>query len=122
MDSQEATRHNQYDAPASGSDTGTEWPTLLGRMLEDLSRVIQLEIQLLEAKIAPSLIAMADRAIAGMVILYAGVIGGSCLLAALILLLHQWMQWWQCLAIGGVVAIACGLVAYMSLKSSAAPG
>jgi hypothetical protein len=91
-------------------------------MLEDLSRVIQLELQLLEARIAPSLMAMADRAIAGLVILCAGVIGGSCLLAALILLLHQWMQWWECLAIAGIAAIGCGLVAYMSVKNTAAHG
>jgi hypothetical protein len=93
-------------------------------MLEDLAHVIQLELQLLEARIAPSLMAMADRALAGLVILCAGVIGGSCLLAALILLLHEGMrmQWWGCLAIGGIVAIACGLVAYMSVKNTAAHG
>jgi hypothetical protein len=111
---------DRNSAPVNTPETSAEWPSLLARMVEDLSRVIQLELQLLEARIAPSLMAMADRAIAGLVILYAGVIGGSCLLAALIMLLHKWMQWWQCLAIGGIVAIACGLVAYLSLKSSTA--
>lgn len=118
MDSGLAIRQPRHSASINGSETGGEWPTLLGRMLEDLSRVIQLELQLLEARIAPSLMAMADRAIAGLVILCAGVIGGSCLLAALIVLLHEWMRWWQCLATGGIVAIACGLVAYLSVKSS----
>ncbi|MGH6878259.1 MAG: hypothetical protein ACREHV_12930, partial [Rhizomicrobium sp.] len=61
-------------------------------MLEDLSHVIQLELQLLEARITPSLMAMTDRALAGLVVLCAGVIGGVCLLAALILLLHEGMQ------------------------------
>ncbi len=59
---------------------------------------------------------MADRAIATLVILFAGVIGGSCFLAAFIVLLHEWMKLWQALAIGGVVAIACGLVAYSVIK------
>ncbi len=122
MDSGIATRQHQPSAPANGSETGAELPTLLGRMLEDLSRVIQLELQLLEARIAPSLMAMADRAIAGLVILCAGVIGGSCLLAALIPLLHQWMQWWECLAIAGIVAIGCGLGAYLSVKNTVAHG
>jgi hypothetical protein len=122
MDSEITKPHGQNSAPVNEPEADAEWPTLLGRMFENLSRVIQLELQLLEARIGPSLMAMADRAIAGLVILYAGVIGGSCLLAALILLLHQWMQWWQCLALGGIVAIACGLVAYMSLKSSSTSG
>jgi hypothetical protein len=119
-----APPQHQPSAPANGAETGAEWPTLLGRMLEDLSHVIQLELQLLEARIAPALTAMVDRALAGLVILCAGVIGGSCLLAALVLLLHERMQiqWWECMAIGGIVAIACGLLAYMSVKSSAAHG
>lgn len=103
----------------SPASTETEWSTLLSRMLEDLSRIIRLELQLLEARIAPSLTGLADRAIAALVILFAGVIGGSCFLAALILLLHEWMKWWQAFAIGGVVAIACGVVAYSVIKRPA---
>jgi MFS family permease len=64
---------------------------------------------------------MADRAIAGLMILCAGVIGGSCLLAALILLLHGWMVWWQCFAIGGVVTIVCALAVNASMKGSSVP-
>jgi hypothetical protein len=120
MDSVVTTR--QHGTAANSSETAAHWPMLLGRMLEDLSRVIQLELQLLEARIAPSLIAMADRAIAGLVILYAGVIAGACFLAALILLLHKWMQWWECFAIGGVVAVACGVVALLSVRSATARG
>jgi hypothetical protein len=116
------TIRRQRSAVANGSSgVNVEWPTLLGRMLEDVSRVIQLELQLLEAKLAPSLMAMADRAIAGLMILCAGVIGGSCLLAALILLLHGWMAWWQCFAIGGVVTIVCALAVNASMKGSSVP-
>ena len=52
------TIRRQRSAVANGSSgVNVEWPTLLGRMLEDVSRVIQLELQLLEAKLAPSLMA-----------------------------------------------------------------
>jgi hypothetical protein len=113
-------QQHQRNEVANGS--ATQWPTLLGRMIEDLSRVMQLELQLLEAGIASSLIAMADRAIARLVMLCAGVIGGSCLLAALILAFHERMQmeWWECFAIGGVVAIVCGLGAYLRVTGSTA--
>lgn len=121
MDSGVATRLHQRSAPTNGAETVAQWPTLLGRMLEDLSRVMRLELQLLGARIAPSLVAMVDRALAGLVLLFAGVISGSCLLAALILLLHERMQWWQCFTIGGVVAIACGIAIYASVTSSLEP-
>jgi hypothetical protein len=117
MDPGAAPRQHQRN-PENRAEVGTqtEWSTLLGRMLEDLSRIIRLELQLLEARIAPSLTATADRLIAALVIVLAGAIGGSCLLAALILLLHEWMKWWQSFAIGGVVAIAFGFVAYPIIK------
>src|SRR4029077_7103346 len=117
MDPGAATREHQRNAQTvEESGTATEWSTLLGRMLEDLSRIIRLELQLLEARLAPSLTGMADRGIAALVILFAGVLGGSCFLAALILLLHEWMKWWQAFAIGGAVAIACGFIAYSIIK------
>ena len=117
MDPGATTRQHQRNAEtAPDLRTETEWSTLLGRMLEDLSRIIRLELQLLEARLVPSLTGMADRAIAALAILFAGVIGGSCLLAALILLLHEWIKWWQAFAIGGVVAIACGFVVYSVIK------
>jgi hypothetical protein len=119
MGSAITTQQHERSAAVNGSSAvNAEWPTLLGRMLEDVSRVIQLELQLLEAKLAPSLMAMADRAIAGLVLLYAGVIGASCLLAALILLLHRWMEWWECFAIAGVVTIVCALAIYASINGS----
>ena len=114
-------RSHERSAVVNGSPAvNAEWPNLLGRMLEDVSRVIQLELQLLEAKLTPSMMAMADRAIAGLIMLFAGVMGGSCLLAALILLLHRWMEWWQCFAIAGVVTIVCALGVYASIIRSSA--
>ena|SRR5579862_1194612 len=115
MDSTVRTDPRPRGATANGSLT--EWPTLLNRMLEDLGRVIRLEIQLLEARVAPSLFSMADRAIAGLVLLFAGAIAGSCLLASLILVLHKTMEWWACFAVGGAVAVVCGVVAFVGLKN-----
>lgn len=120
MDSEITTRQYQRDPAANEEEVAPHWPTLLGRMLEDVSRVIELELKLLEARIAPALITMAERAIAGLVILSAGIIAGACLLTALIMLLHEWMPWWQCFGIGGLVAIVCGLIAYASVRSSTA--
>src|SRR5258708_21563729 len=81
MDPALAPRPHQRNAQSvEDSGTATEWSTLLGRMLEDLSRIIRLELQLLEARLVPSLTGMADRAIAPLVILFARLIGGPPLL------------------------------------------
>ena len=99
-----------------------EWPTLLGRMLEDLTRVLQLEIQLAENRISASLAAITDRILAGLVALFAAASAAVCLVAALILLLHQWLAWWESLAAGGGAILAVGVIAYAALaRRSAAP-
>ena len=98
MGSAITTQRHERSAVVNGSPAvNTEWPTLLGRMLEDVSRVIQLELQLLEAKLTPSMMAMADRAIAGLIMLFAGVIGDTLgietvmyILAAAILAFSLW--------------------------------
>src|ERR1700683_4591032 len=93
MDSRTTTQH-PGSSPANGSSTNPDWSTLLSRMFDDLSRVIHLELELIEARIVPSLTGIADRAIGALVLLSGVVIGGSCLLGAFILWLHQWMRSW----------------------------
>ena len=96
---------------ATGRTTRDE-PTLLSRMLEDVVRVLQLELRLLEAEIARTLSLTVDRTIAALVLLYASAITGSCLVVALAFLLHTWLAWWLCFALSGTAALICGLVAY----------
>ena len=57
MDSGRETQLSKRRAPASDSfGASLEWPKLLDRALEDFERVVRLDIQLLEAKLARLLI------------------------------------------------------------------
>ena len=65
MDSGSTIRRSERKVVVNGSSGASlEWPTLLDRAFEDVGRVIQLDVQLLEAKISQSLMATADHAIA----------------------------------------------------------
>ena len=44
--------HERSVAAASASAAPPNWPTLLDRMLEDVGHIAQLNLQLLEAKLA----------------------------------------------------------------------
>jgi hypothetical protein len=102
------------------SPVESKWPALLGSMVDDVSRVVELELELLQARLGRSMMAMTDHAIAGLMLLYAAIIGGSFLLAALVLWLHEErMAWSQCFAIGGVATIVVGLAAYAIVKGLA---
>ena len=82
----------------------------------DLWRVIRLEIQLSGGQDCSVADLDGRSAIAALVLLFAGAIAGSCLLAALILLLHKTVKWWESFAVGGAVASSCGFVAYSVIK------
>jgi Putative Actinobacterial Holin-X, holin superfamily III len=90
----------------------TEWSELLARVLDDMTRVADLEARLLEVQLVNALDAALDRAlhqwVSGLLLL----IGGLCLLSALIVLLGKWLPLWQALALGGAAAIIAGLAVW----------
>ncbi|HLK88082.1 MAG TPA: phage holin family protein [Candidatus Binataceae bacterium] len=91
---------------------------MLTRMLEDLVRVLQLELRLLEAEVARALSATVDRTIAALILLYLSSLAGSFLLVALAFLLHTWLPWWLCFALSGVAALLCGAIAYATISAA----
>lgn len=103
--------------PSSPNGKSEDWTVLFGRMIDDLSRIIEGEIKLFQAGLKPALSGAVDRAIAALVLVLSMMAGSICLLAAFIILLHQWLPWWQSFAIGGAAAIAIGLIAYLLTAS-----
>lgn len=93
-----------------------DWATLLSRILEDFSRIIHMEIRLVEADLGRLLNGLIDRILAQFILLAALFGGGSCFLAALIVLLHYWLPWWSSLALGGVAVIIVGLAIWLTVQ------
>jgi Putative Actinobacterial Holin-X, holin superfamily III len=118
-----ADRYNNEvrTVPVPNGGVGNEWPTLLGRMVDDLSRIVQTEFRLFEANLAGLLSSTVDRAISGMLMVAASVAGGACLLVALILLLHHWLEWWQAVGVVGLVMVLLALIAYFRMSAPRAP-
>src|SRR6516225_6535226 len=119
MTPEDGIRNQQHQVRDAAADTASARSALPGRILENLAHIFQLELRLLESRITLSLTEMVNHALAGLVVLFASAVGGCCLLTALIMVLHQWLLWWQNLAIGGGMAIATGAIAHASLSRSA---
>ncbi len=90
--------------PAEG-----HWSALAARMLDDVVRIVEAETKLFEVNFGRALTAAFDRAIGQLLGGLMMFLGGACLLAALIMLLHEWLPMWQSLAISGALAIGGGL-------------
>jgi hypothetical protein len=101
------------DDAASGSEG--DWSTLVGRAIDDVSRIIQSEIGLLETTLRAVVEEQTDYALANLAAVAVMICAAICMLGALILFLHQWLQWWLAFAIAGLVASAAGIVIHAAV-------
>jgi hypothetical protein len=90
------------------------WPGLLAKLFVDFTKVVEAEARLARASIEPTLTAVLDHWLFQIVAATLALIGCLLLLAAAILLLHRWMEWWEAFGVVGaatvLLAIICGWV------------
>jgi putative superfamily III holin-X len=114
MDSRrdELTQHEPADSP--------NWPTLLGRAVDDVSRIVQAEIHLFEAHLSAFVETAIKNALAMLIVLSMFVVGGTCFVGAAIVLLHRWLQeWWIAFALAGGVFLAVAIGLWLALAPPA---
>jgi hypothetical protein len=96
-----------------------DWSDLAVRILSDFARIVAAEARLLESNIVGAAQALVDRVyIAATLVVLVGA-GVLATLGSLILLLHQWMPWWQVLGIVGVAALVVAEVLRRTLIPAA---
>lgn len=102
-----AEQHPLTSEPAASLP---DWATLTERALDDVSRIVRSEIHMLQTSIETAVEARIDRLVTRAMTIAAMVCGAFCLLCAVILLLHQWLPWWQSFGIGGFSLLTFGAV------------
>jgi hypothetical protein len=95
-----------------------DWATLTERALDDVSRIVRSEIHMLQTSIETAVEARIDIVVTRSMTIAATVCGVFCILCAVILLLHQWLPWWQSFGIAGFCLLAAGVVSRATTKSS----
>jgi hypothetical protein len=86
-----------------------DWSSLAGRAIDDVSRIIQSEIGLFETTMKAALEEQTDYALANLATVAVMICAAICMLGALILFLHQWLQLWLAFAAAGLVASVVGI-------------
>jgi len=99
----------------ASSETEGDWSTLVGRAIDDVSRIIQSEIGLVEVTLRAVVEEQTDYALANLATVAVMICAAICLLIALILFLHQWLQWWLAFAIAGLGAGAVGVAIHATV-------
>ncbi len=111
----EKQSHISNGSPATLQD----WPVLLSRAVDDVTRILQSEAHMLQTSMGAALETRLANAVATLTIVAVIVCGGVCVLCAGILLLHEWLPLWQSFGIAGSAILLIGIVSYVTMKSSA---
>jgi hypothetical protein len=101
-------------------ETQQDWPTLVGRAVDDVTRILQSEARMLETSMGAALETRLANAIATLTVVAVMICGGVCILCAGILLLHQWLPMWQAFGIAGAGIMLIGLSRYAIMKTVSA--
>jgi hypothetical protein len=114
---------NNHQGEIRPADRQPDWTELIGRLADSLSRLLRAEIYFLESRVKRGITATISNAalrIAAIVLLaITGWLGLVCLLGSYILLLHQWLRWWQAVGAGGVTMILLGVIVFGILNAFA---
>jgi Putative Actinobacterial Holin-X, holin superfamily III len=106
--------------PANGAPaTMQDWPTLVGRAVDDVTRILQSEARILQTNMGAALETRLASAIATLTIIAVMISGAVCIVCAAILLVHEWLPLWQSFGIIGGGILLVGLAAYAISKSPA---
>jgi hypothetical protein len=98
--------------PAASSD----WPTLIERAVDDVSRILRSEAQMFQTSMGVALELQISNTVAHLAIVAVMISGAICILCASILLLHQWLPWWQAFGIAGLAALVAGIASHVIMK------
>ena len=109
--------HHANGSPESLQD----WPTLMGRAVDDVTRILQSEAHMLETSMSAALATRLASAIASLTVVAVMLCGGVCILCAAILLLHQWLPLWQAFGLAGAGILLVGIASYATMKPAAGP-
>jgi hypothetical protein len=96
-----------------------DWPTLVSRAVDDVTRILQSEARMLETSIGATLETRLSSAIATLTVIAVMISGGVCILCAAILLLHQWLPLWQAFGLAGGCILLVGIASYAIMKPAA---
>jgi hypothetical protein len=80
-------------------------PDLAVRIVSDFGRIIGAEARLLETNIIGAAQALVDRVYLAAILIVIAAAGVVSIIGSIIMLLHQWMPWWQVLGIVGLVSL-----------------
>lgn len=93
-----------------------DWPTLIERAVDDVSGILRSEVHMLQTSIGAALELQISNTVAHLTIIAVMISGALCILFSSILLLRQWLPWWQAFGIAGLAMLVVGIVGNAAIR------
>jgi hypothetical protein len=103
----------------SEAASAAEWTKMAARVMEDITRS---ELHRFETNLTASVRTAVSRATATVFRIASAIVGGSFMIAALVLFLGRWFPWWLSFALTGLIVIGIGEVGYYTHHRNPAGG
>ena len=97
----------------------SDWPTLIERAVDDVSRILRSEAQMFQTSMGTAIELQISNTVTLLTIVGVMISGALCVLCAAILLLHQWLPWWQAFGVAGLATLLVGIVSHAAMRSPA---
>ena len=94
-----------------------DWPTLIGRAVDDVSRILQSELHMFQVNVGADLKVRIADTVASLMLAAIVISGAICLLCSSILLLRQWFPWWQAFGIAGIAMLIVGIGCNLAMRN-----
>jgi VIT1/CCC1 family predicted Fe2+/Mn2+ transporter len=94
----------------------SDWPALIERAVDDVSRIVRSEAQMFQTRIGAALDQHISNAVTLLTIVGIMISGALCILCSAIFLLHLWLPLWQSFGIAGLLILLAGIVSKAAMK------
>jgi hypothetical protein len=95
------------------------WPELLSKTVDDLSKIARTEVELLEETFKRLIESQTDKIVGMLFLLVALIYGSLFLLCGIVLLIHLWLDWWLSFLITGFVIVGAGVSFQLRMSAAA---
>jgi hypothetical protein len=111
-------KDNNHVAPLRDLRPSENWSTLLSKLLDDLVRIVRGEIRLAVASVTPAVNSVLVRILTLLTLAVVGLFGAVCLIAAGVLLLHKFLEWWAAFGAMGLGLLFIVLLGFLFTRKS----
>jgi Flp pilus assembly protein TadB len=93
-----------------------DWPNLIRQAVDDLSRILHSEAEILQTRVGDSIRSGLNRSAEGVALLAIFLWSIGCLLLGVILFLHLWLPLWFAFGVVGLCTISVAILGTLTMQ------